>query len=89
VRDAASNIRPALSHGIREDDTIAPPKEEWFERVLELVPADPPGRVTREYFDELVLSSLEEMRADYYYSVKVWRCRLKPAETHLESAFVA
>jgi hypothetical protein len=38
--------------------------------VLELVPPDPPGRVTREYFDELILSSLEEMRTDYYYSVK-------------------
>ena len=26
--------------------------------------------VTQEYFDNLILSSLEEMRKDYYFSVK-------------------
>jgi len=70
IADAIIRYYYYVEHGIREDDTIAAPKEEWFERVLELVPPDPPGRVTRQYFDHLILTSLEEMRADYYYSVK-------------------
>ena len=70
LADAIVRYYYYIEHGVREDETIAPPKEEWFERVLELVPADPPGRVTREFFDDLILSSLEEMRSDYYYSQK-------------------
>ena len=49
---------------------MAPPREEWFENVLALVPPDPAGLMTRDRFDDIVLGSLEDMREDYYHAVK-------------------
>ena len=43
---------------------LAPPKQEWFERTLALVPPEPKGSMTRARFETLILRFLEEMRED-------------------------
>lgn len=49
---------------------IAPFREEWAGNALNLVPPDPPPHVSAEFYDHLIRSSLEEMHADYLYSMK-------------------
>ena len=70
LTDAIVRYHHYVERGVREEEDVAPPREEWFENVLALVPPDPAGLMTRDRFDDIVLGSLEDMREDYYHAVK-------------------
>ena len=55
---------PSHSAGESAEAHLAPPKQEWFERTLALVPPEPKGSMTRARFETLILRFLEEMRED-------------------------
>jgi len=59
-----------VEKGVDEAKHIAPPRPEWAEHVLELVPPGPPRGVSQEYYDDLVESAMAEMEGEYYASVK-------------------
>lgn len=49
---------------------VAPFREEWAGNALALLPPYPPARVSQEYYDTLIRSSLEEMHSEYVTAMK-------------------
>ena len=68
IADAMVRYFYYVEHGVpdenQSDAHLAPPKQEWFERTLALVPPEPKGNMTRARFETLILQFLEEMRED-------------------------
>ena len=72
IADAMVRYFYYVEHGVPDnaggfgvsDAHLAPPKQEWFERTLALVPPEPKGNMTRARFETLILEFLEEMRLD-------------------------
>ena len=71
IADAMVRYYYYVEKGVPDDEEetssqfIAPPKQEWFERTLNLVPPEPKGGMSRARFESLILSFLEEMRDDH------------------------
>ena len=70
VADAVVRYYHHVERGVSEEEAIAPPKQEWFENVMALVPRSVAGAMSRDDFDREALASLEEMREDYVRAVK-------------------
>lgn len=49
---------------------IAPFRQAWIENVLSLLPPSRPAALPEEYYEQLLEEAVEEMKADYVYSMR-------------------
>lgn len=49
---------------------IAPFRQEWIENVLSLLPPHRPATLPAEYYQQLLEEAVDEMKADYVYSMR-------------------
>ena len=49
---------------------IAPFRQVWIENVLSLLPPARPAALSEEYYEQLLEEAVEEMKADYVYSMR-------------------
>lgn len=67
--DAIASFQYYVLKGI-SDAHVEPPKEEWLRHVMELLPQEPPTGLSERFYFDFLESAVEEMREDYYASVK-------------------
>ena len=70
LADAVTRYYYYIEHGVRTDDTIAPMKEAWYEKIMASTPSEPSGAMPRETFARLFRGMLDETREDYLRAMK-------------------
>ena len=70
LADAVTRYYYYIEHGVRTDDTIAPMKEAWYEKIMASTPSEPSGAMPRETFARLLRGMLDETREDYLRAMK-------------------
>ena len=49
---------------------VAPFRQSWVENVLSLLPPRRPGAMPEEYYQQILEEAVDEMKADYVYSMR-------------------
>lgn len=68
--DAILRYQYYIELGIQEDKHLSPFDETWAANALSLIPPSPPRGVSRQYYDSLLLFSMEEIHHEYNKAMK-------------------